>query len=207
MSTPALTRVLEKPADPAFPVLHPAMLPTFVDNPSEWRAMCSMLGAARLGAGTLFTLDLSEGALQPGRFVVTRLLLIVAITVAYVDRSYDRQLAWLGAGVLLLLTAAEPLLRRLGPRVEALQLPGLRIPPGASFGRVLAVVAPVLLVLFAAFALWGVDPRGFLVLAAVQLAPSVCSGPVRSATPTSPRGLGAGGRSGASAVSRTAAHG
>lgn len=33
MSTLALTRVLEKPADPAFPVLHPAMLPTFVDNP------------------------------------------------------------------------------------------------------------------------------------------------------------------------------
>jgi len=132
--------------------------------------MRSLLRAARSGAGTLLTPDLAEGALQPGRFVVPRLLLIVAITVAYTARSHDRQLAWWGTGVLVLVTAAEPTLCRLQPRVEALQLPGLRTPPGVSLGRTLAVVAPFLLVLLAALALWGVDPRWFLVPAAVQLA-------------------------------------
>lgn len=132
--------------------------------------MRSLLAAARRGVGTLLTPNLSGGALQPGRFVVPRLLLIVAITVAYTGRGHDGQLAWWGSGVLLLVTAAEPTLCRLQPRVEALHLPGLRPPPGIFLGRALALVAPLVLVLLAAFALWGVNPRWFLVPAAVQLA-------------------------------------
>jgi hypothetical protein len=146
------------------------MLSTLGHNPHERRTMRQLMAAARRGAGTLFTPDLSEGALQPGRFVVSRLLLIVAITVAYAGRSPDGRLAWWGSAVLLLVTAAEPNLCRLQPRVDAVQLPGLRVPRGVWLGRALAVVAPAVLVLLAACALWGVDPRWFLVLAGGQLA-------------------------------------
>jgi len=131
--------------------------------------MRSLLRAARRGAGTLLTPDLANGALQPGRFVVFRLLLIVAITVAYADRRHDGNLAWLGTGILLLVTAIEPILGRLQPRVEAAQLPGFRSPPGVARGRALGVVAPVVLVLLAALALGGVGPLWLLALAVVQL--------------------------------------
>jgi len=130
--------------------------------------MRSLMRAARLGAGRVLTLDLAEGALQPSRFVVSRLLLITAITALLVDRHDSGSVAWLGAAVLLLVTAIEPILRRLQPRGEAVQLPGFRSPPGVSSARALGVVAPVVLVMFAVLALWGVDPLWLLAPAGVQ---------------------------------------
>ncbi len=106
--------------------------------------------------------------LRPGRWASPRMIALVAVTVGYLAGRPRDQLAWAGTGVLLVLTAVEPLLERMQPRTVALQLPGFAPARRSVAARVLVPLALLLLLVLALVAVLRGSPWWFAAAAAAQ---------------------------------------
>ena len=114
----------------------------------------------------------ADGPRTPGWLAVPRLLALTAVTASWVARRPDDALVWLLAGVLLVATAVEPVLRRLLPEPVAVHLPGWT-PPTVSAARLVVPAALAALVLLVVAALGALSPWVFAAGAVVQGVPLV----------------------------------
>lgn len=131
----------------------------------SWRALLR----TAVGSG------LSSGPFLPGWLAMTRVLVVVALTVGYLARRPHDVVVWWPVAVILLSTAGETLARRLLPTPRAVQLPGYADPDVSWVsGVVPAALSALLLLALAVAARW--SPGVVAVAAAVQAAVLLAAG-------------------------------
>jgi hypothetical protein len=110
----------------------------------------------------------ARSGLPPGRFASPRMIALVAVTVYYFAGHPSGGPAWAGTGVLMVLTALEPVLGRMQPRAVALHLPGFPPVRRSLASRCLVPFALALLLLLALVAALHGSPWWFVGAAAAQ---------------------------------------
>jgi len=119
-------------------------------------------------AGAVLRSPDSSGPSVPGWWATPRLLTLVACAAVHLARRPGEDAIWLPVGVLLLLTAVEPVLRRLLPRRVAAHLPGF-VAPDAPAARAVVPAALAALAILAVVALAGLPAPWALLGAGLQL--------------------------------------
>jgi CDP-Glycerol:Poly(glycerophosphate) glycerophosphotransferase len=121
----------------------------------------SLLGTLLRSAGT-------TGPRVPGWWSTPRMLLVVALAAVHLARRPGDHAVWLPVGLVLVATAAEPLLRRLLPEQVAANVPGFR-PPTVPAARWVVPSALVALLVLAVVVAAGSPVRWGLLGAGIQL--------------------------------------